>query len=107
MFKKLKAYWNGKSVKQRIYIFIAVSAVLTLFIFTVKAYIFDTPQTDNYPQTEASETEDSNDEVNENVPETANEPMFHISLIDVGILLAVVSAYCVHKIREKKKQGRL
>jgi len=28
-------------------------------------------------------------------------------LIDAGILLGVIGAYSVHKIHEKKKQGRL
>lgn len=37
MIKKLKAYWNGKSLKQRIYICIALTALLTLLFFTVKA----------------------------------------------------------------------
>lgn len=93
MIKKLKAYWNGKSVKQRIYICIALTALLTLLFFTVKVNFIDKP-------TPPSDTETA--EAAEYQP-----PEFHISLIDAGILLGVIGAYSVHKIREKKKQGRL
>ncbi|MCM1277140.1 MAG: hypothetical protein NC299_18225 [Lachnospiraceae bacterium] len=94
MIKKLKAYWGGKSVKQRVYICIALTALLTLLFFTVKANFFDKP---NVPQTASESAETEEYEL----------PAFHISLIDAGILLAVIGAYSVHKIREKKKQGRL
>lgn len=94
MIKNLKAYWNGKSVKQRIYICIALTALLTLLFFTVKANFIDKPTAP--PNTsESAETE------------VYQPPEFHISLIDAGILLGVIGAYSVHKIREKKKQGRL
>ena len=94
MIKKIKAYWNGKSVKQRIYICIALTALLTLLFFTVKANFFDKPTAP--PNTsESAETDEY------------EPPEFHISLIDAGILLGVIGAYSVHKIHEKKKQGRL
>lgn len=94
MIKKLKAYWNGKSVKQRIYICIALTAMLTLLFFTVKANFIDKP-TAPPTASEAAETEDY------------KPPEFHISLIDAGVLLGVIGAYSVHRIREKKRQGRL
>lgn len=98
MIKKLKAYWNGKSVKQRIYICIALTAMLTLLFFTVKANFIDKP-TAPPTASEAAETEE--------YTEDSSPPEFHISLIDAGILLGVIGAYSVHKIREKKRQGRL
>lgn len=94
MIKKLKAYWNGKSLKQRIYICIALTALLTLLFFTIKANFIDKPTT---PTTTSESTE----------TEEYKPPEFHVSLIDAGILLGVIGAYSVHKIREKKKQGRL
>lgn len=104
--KKLYAYITGKSVKQRICICIVATAMITLLVFTVKANFFDRPL-DN-PQTEISESiETSEGENSENVPANSEPPQFHISLIDVGVLLVVVTAYCIHKFREKRKQGRL
>ena len=104
--KKLYAYITGKSVKQRICICIVATAMITLLVFTVKANFFDRP-VDN-PQTEISERiETSEGENSENVPANSEPPQFHISLIDVGVLLVVVTAYCIHKFREKRKQGRL
>ncbi len=103
--KKLYAYITGKSVKQRICICIVLTAMLTLLFFTVKVNFFDKPVlpetsvSDNSDSTEQSETTDSAD--------VYKPPQFHISLIDIGILLAVISAYSVHKIREKKRQRRL
>lgn len=103
MIKKLKAYWNGKSIKHRVYICIALTAMLTLIFFTVKGNFFDKS---NAPPVSVSESS----EVTESGEETAEEsepPAFHISLIDIGVLLGVIGAYSVHKIREKKRQGRL
>lgn len=94
MIKKLKAYWRGKSVKQRVYICIALTALLTLLFFTVKVNFFDKP---NAPASTAETAK----------TEEYEPPSFHISLIDAGILLAVIGTYSVHKIREKKRQGRL
>ena len=101
IFKKIYAYITGKSIKQRICICIVLTVMITLFVFTIKANFFDKP---NVPQTSVSESaeNETTDSTSENY-----EPPFHISLIDVGVLLAVIAAYSVHKIREKRKQGRL
>ena len=88
MIKKITAYIKGKSVKQRIYIGIALVAMVTLMIFTIKANFFDAP------------TAESSDD-------TSSLPSFHISLVDVGVLLAVVTGYLIHKYRELKKQRRM
>lgn len=100
VIKKLYAYITEKSVKQRICICIVFTAMLTLLIFTVKANFFDT----NTPNTSISESADNS---GESETEDYKPPVFHISLIDSGVLLAVIAAYSVHKIREKRKQGRL
>ena len=103
MIKKLKSYWNGKSVKQRIYICIALTALLTLVFFTVKVNFFDKSNAPPVSVSESSEVTESNGETTDE----SESPSFHVSLVDAGILLAVISVYSVHKIREKKKQGRL
>lgn len=80
--------------------------MITLLVFTIKANFFDRP-VDN-PQTEISESiETSEGEIADNVPIENELPQFRISLIDVGVLLAVVIAYGIHKFREKRKQRRL
>ncbi len=104
VIKKLYAYITGKSVKQRICICIVLTAVLTLLIFTVKANFFDEP---NVPQTPNTSTSESADNGAESEAKDYKPPSFHISLIDSGVLLAVIAAYSVHKIREKRKQRRL
>lgn len=100
IFKKLYAYITGKSIKQRICICIVLTAMLTLLFFTVKANFFDT----NTPNTSVSESAENS---TESETEGYEPPSFHISLIDSGVLLAVIAAYSVHKIREKRKQRRL
>lgn len=81
--------------------------MITLLVFTIKANFFDKPM-DNSPQTEISEiVETSEGETADNVPAENGLPQFRISLIDVGILLAVVTAYGIQKFREKRKQRRL
>ena len=80
--------------------------MITLLVFTVKANFFDRP-VDN-PQTEISESiETSEGENSENVPANSEPPQFHISLIDVGVLLVVVTAYCIHTLRRTNSSGAL
>ena len=92
-------------MKQRICICIVVPLMLTLLFFTVKENFF--PQSSS--QTSVSESgENNSDEETTDAPLTENKPLaFHISLMDSGILIAVITAYIVHKFREKRKQRRL
>ena len=83
--KKLYNSFMGKSVKQRIFICIIAVVLLTFLFFIIKANIFDMP-----PDTAEG-------------AEPADRPQFHISLVDIGLL----TAYIIHKIREKRKQRRL
>ena len=87
--KRLYKAFMSKSVKQRIIICIVITTLLTLLFFIIKANIFDVPL----------ETAEENGQT--------ERPQFHISLIDVGLLLAAIAAFSIHKIREKRKQRRL
>ncbi|MBR4096367.1 MAG: hypothetical protein IKK42_03570 [Oscillospiraceae bacterium] len=87
--KKLYNYFMNKSVKQRIAIcFVAVMLLVFLF-FVIKANFFDIPL----------ETAEGADE--------PSRPQFHISLLDIGLLLVTVAVYLIHKFREKRKQRRM
>ena len=55
-------------------------------------------------QTEIIEVTTS--EATAEVTQTTEPPSFHISLIDVGILVAVITAYTIHKLRERKRERR-
>ena len=87
--KRLYNAFMSSSVKQRIIICIVITTLLTLLFFIIKANFFDIPL----------ETAEENGR--------AERPQFHIRLIDVGLLLAVIAAFSIHKIREKRKQRRL
>ena len=87
--KKLYTNLMKKSVKQRIFFCIVLTVMLMLLFFIIKGNFFDAP----------IETAEE--------AENADSPQFHISLIDVGVLLAVIVVFCVHKIREKRKHRRL
>ena len=87
--KKLYNSFMGKSVKQRIFICIIAVVLLTFLFFIIKANFFDIP----LEPAEGSEPSD--------------RPQFHISFVDIGLLVAVTGAYVIHKIREKRKQRRL
>lgn len=94
-----------KSIKQRICWCIAFTAVITILAFSIKAYFFDTPS-ESSTQTEISQTTDEKSETDSATNSADNSPQFHISWIDVGILLAAIVAYSIHKIREKRKFRR-
>lgn len=87
--KRLYHAFMSKSVKQRIIICIVITVLLTLLFFVIKANFFDIPL-----------------ETSEETQQT-ERPQFHISLVDIGLLLAAVAAFSIHKIREKRKQRRM
>lgn len=89
VIKRLYNAFMSKSVKQRIIICIVITVLLTLLFFVIKANFFD------IPLETAEETQQT------------ERPQFHISLVDMGLLLAAVAAFSIHKIREKRKQRRM
>ena len=100
--KWLKNYWSGKSVRQRIYLCIVMALLLTFLFFVVKGNIFDKL----VPTSQQASVSQSSDN-GEDSAETVEEIHFHISWIDIGILVVVFGAYGIHKYREKKKGKRL
>lgn len=104
---KLYDYFSNKSIGQKIRLIIAFVALLTFCFFIIKGNIFD-------KKTDISNTSTSQTEIIEvttsesasEVTQTTEPPSFHISIIDVGLLVAVVSAYTIHKIRERKRERR-
>lgn len=86
--RKLYNTIMSKSVKQRIFICIIAVVLLTFLFFIIKANFFDIP----LELAEGSEPSD--------------RPQFHISLVDMGLLAAVIGAYVIHRIREKRKRRR-
>lgn len=105
IIKKILENFMKKSVKQRICLCIVLTAVLTILAFSIKAYFFD-EQSDSTSQTEISQAADNNAEKDNSAASANNSPQFHISWIDVGVLLAAILAYSIHKIHEKRKQQR-
>ncbi|MCH5209127.1 MAG: hypothetical protein J1F04_09595 [Oscillospiraceae bacterium] len=92
-------------MKQRICICIVLTVMITLLFFTVKENFFG----QSVPKTSVSVSAENTaeDGTTEISPTEYEPPSFHISLIDMGVLISVITAYSVHKIREKRKQGRL
>ncbi len=107
ILNKMYTYITEKSVKQRICICIVLTVMITLLFFTIKENFFgcipDTPQTSASESAESSVENETSDSISENY----EPPQFHVSLIDVGVLLAVIAAYSVHKIREKIRHRRM
>ncbi len=73
MIKKLKAYWGGKSVKQRVCICIVLTTMLTLLFFTVKANFIDKPTEPANTSEYAEMGEYQPPDKTETEPETTNK----------------------------------
>ncbi len=84
--KKLRDWFMGKSVKQRIVTIIIAIVLLVFLFFIIKANFIDIP-------TDTAEQD--------------NRPQFRISIIDIGLLIVAVGAYLFHKYREKLRQRRM
>lgn len=106
---KLYNYFLSKSIGQRIRLIIAFVALLTFCFFIIKGNIFDKKtDTPNQATSQTEIIEITTSEATVEVTQTqTTEPLsFHISIIDVGILVAVVTVYSIHKLRERKRERR-
>lgn len=104
---KLYNYFSSKSIGQRIRLIIAFVALLTFCFFIIKGNIFDKKtDTPNQATSQTEIIEVTTSEATAEVTQTTEPPSFHISLIDVGILIAVITAYTIHKLRERKRERR-
>lgn len=111
-FVRFYDYITAKSVKQRIYIVIAIVFLLTFAVFFVKGNFFD-----NRVKTDASESSQitaSDASENENaesadstVTEQSSKIQFHFSVIDFVVLIAIIAVFVVKKIRDKIKNRRM
>ena len=110
--KWLYEMWCSKSIIQRIYIIIFLFLLLLFLFFMIKGNFFDNANvTDTQSNVTSTAEAESDEAAGEIVPGTnADKPnsqiSFHISLWDVGILLAVVIAYLIHKYKERNKEKR-
>lgn len=57
-------------------------------LYMIKGNLYDIP-------TESQDTKQS------------GSPQFHVSLVDMGVVIIVIIAYIIHKIHEKRKQKRM
>lgn len=85
-FKRFWRYFTSKTLKQKICFVIVISSVLVLAFFMIKGNFFDPHISESG---EGGQIE------------------FRVNLIDMGVLLGVIIAYIVHKVREKIQQRRL
>ena len=110
--KRLYETWCSKSIIQRIYIIIFLFLLLIFLFFIVKGNFFDnanvTDTQSNITSTAEAESNETDEEIipGINTNNSESQISFHISLWDVGILLAVVIAYLIHKYKERKKDKR-
>lgn len=102
---KLREYWSKKSLKQRIYLCIGATLVLVFMFFFIKGNFFDKRISDT--STTTSETTQSSASADDKADEADNFELSDFPWIDVGILVALLAAYGIHKYREKKRERRL
>lgn len=108
-FKRFYIYFTAKSVKQRIGVIIAFALLMNFVVFFIKGNFFDNrSRTYENSQTSVSDTSQSEENADGNSEVSqGNDIKFHISVIDMVILLVVIAFFVIHKIREKQKHRRM
>lgn len=109
MIALYKENFAKKTIRQKILFCIGTALILTFTFFLIKGNFFDkhTTQTDVVSQSEETSGENYSDSENTQTSQTQNNTSgFHINWVDIGILLALCTAYGVHKFRTKKRERR-
>ncbi len=104
---KMREYFAEKSGKQRVLIVICFALIAVFVFFFIKGNFFDKKET-SHDETSVSDTSQAGEDENGNETQVQGyEVEFHISFIDVLILIAIVVLIIIHKIREKIKHRRM
>lgn len=106
-FKKIGDYFSAKSVKQRIYIVIALSLLIFFLVFFIKGNFFDNrAPTDSAATSSVSQSSDETSDNSETPPAKSSEPQFHISFFDLAILIAAIAIIIIRRFIGKRKFRR-
>lgn len=103
-FKKFRDYFTAKSVKQRIYIVIALSLLIFFLAFFIKGNFIDNRA--EQPTSSVSQSGEETSDNSEEPPAKSSEPQFHISFIDLVILIAAIAVIIIHRFVGKRKHRR-
>ena len=101
-FKRFGKYFGEKSTKQKILFVIGTLILLMFVFFFIKGNFFDNRITSS----ETSQYSDGTSQAESTSQSTQNSTKkFHIGIIDIVILIALIAAYVVRLII-KRKNGR-
>ena len=105
-FKKIGDYFTAKSVKQRIYIVIALSLLIFFLVFFIKGNFFDNRAPTESATTSSVSQSDETSDNSETPPANSSEPQFHISFFDLAILIAAIAIIIIRRFIGKRKFRR-
>lgn len=105
-FKKIGDYFSAKSVKQRIYIVIALSLLIFFLVFFIKGNFFDNRAPTESAATSSVSQSDETSDNSETPPAKSSEPQFHISFFDLAILIAAIAIIIIRRFIGKRKFRR-
>lgn len=105
-FKKIGDYFSAKSVKQRIYIVIALSLLIFFLVFFIKGNFFDNRAPTESAATSSVSQSDETSDNSETPPAKSSEPQFYISFFDLAILIAAIAIIIIRRFIGKRKFRR-
>lgn len=105
-FKKIGDYFSAKSVKQRIYIAIALSLLIFFLVFFIKGNFFDNRAPTESTTSSVSQSSEETSDNSETSPAKSSEPQFHISFFDLAILIAAIAIIIIRRFIGKRKFRR-
>ncbi len=104
-FKRFYEYFSRKSGKQRVFFIIGFILIAVFVFFFIKGNFFDNKSSEQNSEMSISDTSQSEESSNSQIQYEDAE--FHISLLDLLILLAIIIIFVIHKIREKIRHRRM
>ena len=105
-FKRFYNYFSAKSVKQRIYIVIALSLLIFFLVFFIKGNFFDNRAPTESTTSSVSQSSEETSDNSETSPAKSSEPQFHISFFDLAILIAAIAIIIIRRFIGKRKFRR-
>lgn len=105
-FKRFYNYFSAKSVKQRIYIVIALSLLIFFLVFFIKGNFFDNRAPTESTTSSVSQSSEETSDNSETSPAKSSEPQFHISFFDLAILIVAIAIIIIRRFVGKRKFRR-
>ncbi len=103
--KRFGNYFGKKTTKQKVLFVIGLLLIAVFAFFFIKGNFFDNKRTANESGSSYSEGTSQDGDTAQTAPD--KQPKFHVGIVDIVIIIAIIAAYVIRTIIKKHNNRRM